>query len=716
MAHLASRLPTVFASSILLFTSRSYGETPQQPPVPHTTPVVKTPPKLLTTVTVNAALDQSRNQLSPSTGSSLYVFSEKAIKALPLGSATALNQVLLQAPGVVQDSFGEIHIRGDHADIQYRINGVMLPESITGFGEALDTSIINTTSLLTGALPAQYGLRTAGVINIQTKSGAALGNGGSVGITGGSYGTLQPHLDLHGHQGKWSWFASMNYLKNDLGISSPTSARRVKHDQTWQTKGFGDLTYLFNDHARISLIVGTTNNRFNIPGNPDQEPGYSLSGVSNYPSIGLTDSQRELTRFAVLSLQGKLGDTGYQVSAGQRYSQVDYTPDLIGDLLYQGVAATIARSNRASTLQADFSTPLGSSNTLRYGIYGEFQRGVQKNSSLVFPADASGQQTSNTPFVVVDNNALIARTASAYIQDQWDATDNLTINGGLRADRVDGYVRESQLSPRLGMVYQVDDQWTVHAGYARYFTPPSAELIDGTDIARFQGTTAVLPIDVNTNVRAMRSHTFDAGVQWQPRDGLLLGLDGYLTKADYLIDEGQFGTALIFSDFNYRRGRNHGVEFTANWRHGPLRAYANLAVDLARAKVIASGQYNFSSAEVAYIQDHWIFLDHAPRMTSSGGASYTFADGTALGVDYLYGSGIHVGFANTDTMPSYIQWNIDVQRRFDLPEVGALDFRLAVINAFDHVYELRNGTGIGVGIAPQYATRRGVFLSVNKDF
>src|SRR5438445_11671834 len=92
----------------------------------------------LKSVEVNAKLDQSRNQLSPGIGASQYVIDQKAIEQLPLGDATPLNQMLLQAPGVVQDSFGAIHVRGDHGDLQYRINGIILPESISEFGQTLD--------------------------------------------------------------------------------------------------------------------------------------------------------------------------------------------------------------------------------------------------------------------------------------------------------------------------------------------------------------------------------------------------------------------------------------------------------------------------------------------------------------------------------------------------------------------------------------------------
>ena len=671
--------------------------------------------KQLATVTVNAQLDLARNRLSPSTGSSLYVFTRQAIASLPLGESTPLNQVLLQAPGVVQDSYGALHVRGDHGNLQYRIDGIILPESISGFGQTLDTRLIHSISLLTGALPAQYGLRSAGVISIDTRSGAKLGNGGSVGVTAGSRGTFEPALSLHGHQGRWSWFFSGDYLKNDIGIENPTPANSAIHDKTWQGRGFGELSYLLDDATRISVLAGVSNSRFQIPDNPGQAPAYALAGVGAYPSAILDERQRELTRFAIASVQGKLGVTDYQIATGQRYSQVDFSPDAIGDLIYNGVASTVGRSNRASTLQADFATPLGRGNTLRYGLYADFQRGIQDNTSRVFPADANGNQTGDVPLTIVDDNRLYARTLSTYAQDQWRVSDALTVNGGLRYDRIGGYLGESQLSPRLGAVYQLGEAWTLHAGYARYFTPPATELIAATDIAKFQGTSNALPTDANTNVRAMRSNYYDAGVQWAPSDSLTLGLDAYLSQTRNLLDEGQFGTALIFSDFNYRYGRSQGIEFTANWQRGPLRAYFNLAGNAARGKRVASGQYNFAAAELAFIASHWIALDHAQRYTSSGGASYRFGDGTTLNADYLFGTGLRAGFANTQTLPGYFQFNLGAARSFNVAGLGVIHTRLAVINVLDRVYAIRDGSGIGVG-APQYGPRRGYYLGVSRDF
>jgi outer membrane receptor protein involved in Fe transport len=668
----------------------------------------------LNSVDVSAKLDESRNQLSPEIGVSQYVMDHKAIEQLPLGSATPLNQVLLQAPGVVNDSYGQLHVRGDHADLQYRINGVIIPESISGFGQSLDTRVIDRVQLLTGALPAQYGYRTAGIVDITTTT-PAQGYGGSIGITAGSFGTVNPDITLYGSQDRWSYFVTGNFYQSDIGIENPTAARTPIHDHSDQGKGFGYLSYLLNDDTRLSFMFGVTNNRFQIPNNPGQESVYTLDGVNGFDSANLDERQREVTRFGVLALQGHFGYTDYQISFGQRYTSVNYQPDPIGDLIFNGVAGTIGRSNRADTLQADFSTPFGDFHTVRYGVYASSEHPVSNSTSLVFPADAYGNQISSTPISIIDNAAHIdARTYGLYLQDEWKLSDKLTMNYGLRADKVDAYVNEGQISPRLGFVYQWSDATTVHAGYARYFTPPPAELISQTDIALFQGTTNALPTNVNAQTLSERSDYFDLGISQKVTETLTLGLDAYYRKVHNLLDEGQFGAALIFSPFNYNQGRVRGLEFTANYTAGDFGAYLNVSANRAMGKQVVTGQYNFGQDELDYIATHWVHLDHDQRLTGNGGMSYNW-DGTKLGVDFIYGSGLRADFANSAHLPQYYQVNISASRDFDLPVLGKINTRLAVMNVTDNSYELRDGSGIGVG-APQYGPRRGVFVGFTKNF
>ena len=669
----------------------------------------------LSTVEVSAELDRSRDKLSPEIGASQYVFERQSISQMPLGDSTPLNQILLQAPGVVQDSYGQLHVRGDHADLQYRINGIIIPESISGFGQTLDARVVERMQLLTGALPAQYGYRTAGIVEITTKP-APDTSGGSIGVTAGSFGTWNPEFSLYGNEGRWSYFVTGNFLENDVGIENPTASREAIHDHTDQTKAFGYVSYVLNDDTRMSFMFGATNNRFQIPNNPNQTPSYTLQGVDNFNSSDLDERQREVTTFGVLALQGKFDTTDYQISIGKRYTGVNYQPDLVGDLIFNGVAGTIDRSNQADTLQADFSTPiLGGSHTLRYGLYASNERPVSNSTSLVFPADADGNQTSAIPISIVDDAPHIdAKTYGVYLQDEWNLTDKLTMNYGVRADKVDAYVSEGQISPRLGFVYQATDATVLHAGYARYFTPPPTELISPTDIALFQGTTNQLPTNVNAEPLSERSNYFDAGVSQKFGSNLTVGLDAYYRQVHNLLDEGQFGAALIFSPFNYAQGRVRGVELSSDYTNGNFNTYLNVSSSRAMGKDVVTGQYNFEQDELDYIASHWVHLDHDQRLAGSGGISYNW-NGMRIGGDFLYGSGLRAGFANTEHLPQYYQVNLSADRDFNLPEIGKTNIRLALINVTDRVYEIRDGSGIGVG-APQYGPRRGVFLALTKNF
>jgi hypothetical protein len=125
--------------------------------------------------------------------------SHQAIEAQPQGNNAPLDKALLQFPGVTQDSAasGELHVRNEHANLQYRINGIMLPDGVGGFGQILDTGIVGTMALLTGVLPAQYGLRTAGVLDIQTKADA-FNNSGKISVYGGSHQNITPFGEYGG--------------------------------------------------------------------------------------------------------------------------------------------------------------------------------------------------------------------------------------------------------------------------------------------------------------------------------------------------------------------------------------------------------------------------------------------------------------------------------------------------------------------------------------
>src|SRR5215472_6701581 len=188
-------MSAVMAASALLSARAALAQPQPQPPL--------IDPSLGITVTATR-LDEARSFIEPSLGATTYGFTPRTISNVPLGENAPLNQVLLRAPGVVQDSFGAIHVRGDMGNIQYRLDGVQLP-------------------LLTGALPAQYGLQTAGIVDIAVKSGTS-NPGADLSITGGSRDYAQPAFSYGGRTTKIDYFLAGQFLHNGLGIDNPTAS------------------------------------------------------------------------------------------------------------------------------------------------------------------------------------------------------------------------------------------------------------------------------------------------------------------------------------------------------------------------------------------------------------------------------------------------------------------------------------------------------------
>jgi outer membrane receptor protein involved in Fe transport len=657
-------------------------------------------------------LDVARNELSPETGGSVYHFSRQALQSLPQGDNTPLNQVILQAPGVAQDSYGQIHVRGEHADIQYRINGVQLPQGISSdFGQVYNPRFAQSINFLTGALPAQYGYQTAAVVDMHTKSGASL-NGGDIDMYGGHHTLLQPSFQLGGTKGNLDYFFTGQYLQTQLGVEPPTPGPSAYHDQTYQGQSFSYLSYFLTPTQRLSLLSGFAINHFEIPNNPNQPQVFQLAGVPFYPSVNINDNQLEQNYYSVLAWQGAIGDKlDYQLAGFTRYSTLSFYPDNDGDLIYNGAASRIFRSSWVNGLQEDTAYRIASTHTIRAGFYFSGERAEIDNHELVFPCcTASGGQLSDTPELIVDNRAITAWLYGVYVQDEWRPVEQLTINYGARFDLYDGIVRADQASPRVGLVYKPFKKTTLHAAYARYFAPPPTELIAAEAVQKFANTTGAPASPFSSNPSPERSHYFDVGALQELWPGLTVGIDSYFKLSSDLIDEGQFGPAIIFSTFNYNKGRVYGTEFTASYNHKDLTAYTNFAYSVAQGNRVVSGQFNFDLAELNYINNHYVFLDHDQTFTSSTGATYRWR-GINFLIDGLYQSGLREGFANTRNLPYYIQVNVGATRDFTVPKVGDMQARISVLNLFDRTYEIRSGSGIGV-FAPQYGPRRALYAGL----
>jgi len=711
-----SLMPTRFRHCLLASTLLA-------PAALHAAEAAAPPPPDEITVTASR-LDMARDSILPSLGASNTVIDRVAIETQPQGADRGLQQVLLQIPGVAQDSYGEIHVRNEHGNVQYRINGVIIPESISGFGQTIDTRLAESVSLLTGTLPAQYGYRTSAVINVVSQSGS-FDNGGDVGLYGGSHGTIQPSATIKGSSGGLNYFVSGSYLQNDLGVENPTPGVNALHDRTEQYRGFVYLSDILSDTSRISVFGGSAVGRFQIPNNPGQPPAFPNAGPPPPFVSGLLDqNQREQTHYGVLAYQYSGDALNLQVAPFIRYSQTRFSPDPRGgDIVFNGFSDASKLSSLAFGVQADASYKLSDHHTLRGGVFFQNERTRSSVLSQVLALPPGDAVPAGPPIPILVTGGKTGQLYGVYVQDEWTLSPELTINAGVRFDAVNAYTSEQQLSPRLNLVYQPGAATTIHAGYARDFTPPPQELIGATTVARFDGTTKASETKTADPVKAEREHYFDAGVL-QTLGRFSIGLDGYYKIKRNLLDEGQFGESLVLSPFNYAKGWAWGVELATTYKHGPVSLYANLARGQEKAQNIVSSQFFFAPDELAYIAAHPIYTDHSQFWTGSAGGSVTFHDGLGTLVpsaDLIYGDGLRASdpaglVPNGGKLPSYLQVNFGIAQNFDGPGfMKGVSLRFDITNIADASYVIRDGSGVGVG-APQFGPRRAFFGGIRKTF
>jgi len=700
---------------------------------PSTTDKPSQPAIQLDTIVVTGSLDSQRDEIAPELGATVYNISQNQVETQSQGDNAPFNQTILRAPGVAEDSFGQLHVRGEHANLQYRINDVLIPEGLTGFGQELDTRFLSSVSLITGALPSQYGFHTAGIIDVRTKNGA-FDQGGDFSLYGGSFDTINPSFQCGGSSGKWNYYFTGSFLENGQGIENPVNSTNPLHDDSQRYSGFGYLEYVIDNTSRFSIILSGEQAQFQIPDSPGQPGNFILAGLPIDPATGnsafnsanLNENQNEQNYYAIESYQKSVDDVSFQFSTFQRFSSVLFRPDEIGDLVFNGVASRVDQSLFANGLQGDVSWVINDQHTLRGGVLVNIQSTQSSQNDHVFPV--VGGVTGTTPIDIQDGSNRLGAEYGVYLQDEWKIIPKVTVNFGGRFDVVDAYDHENQLSPRLNVVWEATPETTLHAGYASYFTPPPQQEDAPVDINKFIGTTNEPEVLQQGSTKAERADYFDVGATHQFNNlgtgALSVGVDAYYKHAMNQLDDGQFGAAVILQPFNYQSGQVDGVEFTGNYQvkgiideKDVFNTYANFAVSQALGENITSNQYEFSAADLAYISNHYIYLDHNQTYSGSLGASYSLWESTIY-ADILYQDGLRRDIdsaPNGGRLPSYYPLNLGASHLFHIPGFTDLSVRFDVVNVLDQAYEIRDGTGVGVG-APQWGSRRGYYGGITLRF
>jgi hypothetical protein len=651
------------------------------------------------------------------TGAADYSIGADDLNRLPAGAQTPITDVLAQLPGVAIDQNQQIHIRNTEGpQFQYQINGFLVPLDINTnppFLSMLNTLFVEQMGLRVGVLPARYGYATGGVVDVETKDGCRA-PGGEFSVYGGQRATVSPSLEYAACDGPLASYVSARETLSNTAFSSATPGPTPIHDEGRQAQALGFWTYALAPDTGLSLLLSATASDNELPNAPGLQPAFTLAGITSIPSSTAIDSHLDFHDYlAMASIKSSLApDLDVQLGYTAHYILQRFSPDPVGELIYQGVASQAVHEDRDDALEGDLSYRRGT-HTLGAGFYVGAYRVSNSDDSLVFPADAIGEQTSSVPERVLTGSSATNVVASLYLSDLWRLSERVSVDLGLRGDDLTGYTHAQQLSPRVNLAFRPDPDTTLHAGFARYLQVPSFLGIAPTTQAAFAGTTAQGPPGVPLPI-AEDDYLYDAGLMVHPTPRLTVSLDNYYERTIHYLDTGQFGVIPIFAPFNYDHGHMWGSELAARYQIEGLTAYANVTTGKNWQQGVATGQFNFPSDELAYINAHAILLDHQPVVGASAGLSYQ-RQPYAFSTDALYSSGLATGFADTGTLPHVIQLNASAERTLGLPGGSPLSLRLTVLNLFDRINEIRSAQGIGIFQAA-YGPRRTVYGTVSVRF
>jgi outer membrane receptor protein involved in Fe transport len=656
--------------------------------------------------------------------SETYALSRRDIEELPRGNNVELEDVLMTIPSAVYGSLNQVHIRQDHANLQFRIDGVPIPETVsTAFSDVITPRAWERADIILGGMEAQYGNKTAALIDITTKSGTKPGFG-SAQIFGGSNQTVNPSFEYGGTIGaKFRFYALNSYTTTNRGIDPPTLGHTSFHNQSERNQTFLRGDYQHDNKNNFTWLFLNSIAKYQIPTQPGVplDPSGQILPLLQASSPGFTpvasqsvnEFQKENNQYSHLVWRHDVNANNYFSLAGYfRHTRAMFTTDPLNVLAYtadpsEPFSASDQDRNAYSTgIRLDYTYVHSKEHLIKTGFQIDRTQAVNKTKLFTFAEDGAGNPTGDLLTLNADNR-LIGYRQEFWLQDQWSPNDKWTFNLGVRGDAVQYPVSEGQVSPRVGATYKYNQSNVFHAFYGRMFTPPNLEAISFAKL-NTAGTMAQPENTTNNTVRAERAHYFEIGSYHALNRYATLELTGWYKLSHFLSDAGQFGTTPLLNYFAFERGWQRGIDGALKVRvNEDLNARANVAWGQCKGYGLQSGHFLLDAKEIADINSPGgVFCDHMQLLTSSAVVSYRIRERTTVTGQMLYGSGLRSAAdedakTNSSHSPSYTVYNFSITHIVPLPwkdQKFLLGFD--IINLLDQQYFINQGEGsIGLGVA-----------------
>lgn len=651
--------------------------------------------------------------------SETYQLSRKEIEALPKGNNNDVYEVLLTIPSVTYGALKQTHIRQDHANQQFRIDGIPIPDTVTGaFADIVPPRAWERADIILGGMEAQYGNKTALVLDITSKSGTKP-RFGSIQMFGGSNETVNPSFEYGGTVGEKVRFYVLNsYVTTNRGIEPPTLGKTNTHNQSEKNNTYLRSDYQHDNRNNFSWIFLNSAAKYQIPTIPNLGPNADVLTLLqaqdqnfNPPaSQAVNQFQKENNQYSQLVWRHDVNATNFfSLGFYFRRGVADFRTDPLNALAYSDDVAGAQTANQrrvaySGGMRLDHTWVPNSQHLVKTGMQIDYSRA--NNQAQVFAFDTSTGAPAGPVLSLQSSNQNIQTRQEFWVQDQWSPNSHWTFNLGVRGDAIQGFYNEGQVSPRVGVTYKHNQSNVVHAYYGRLFTPPNIEQVAFTRL-NTQNTTAQPENPTGLRPRAERSHYFEVGSYHAISRYATLELTGYYKLAHYLSDAGQFGSTPLQNFFAFERGWQRGIDGALKVQvTDDLTGRGNVAWGQCKGYGLQSGQYLLEQAEINDINSKGgVFCDHSQFMTSSAVVSYRFLERTNITGQMLYGSGLRSAEEGAETNSShessYTIYNASITHVMPLPwHNQKMLVGFDIINLLNQGYFYNQGEGsIGLGIA-----------------